>query len=388
MHLRTLCPALAILTALAGTLAGAEEAGQPSQEYLQQKAELEELLTKRDLDLYELYVRPGRLGRVVLVDRLGRDRVYNYLTFSVRNQATMDQAQLATRAKGYNEVLQAMATQYEKARVEAEGGGKLRLDGIEGKDGVIVERTESQLKTRTVSLSVLASDEDGTRIRLLDEVPGTGPQEDFAFNDLGNPHSATVMQRVKEKVEEIEGRRLLTADELRHYPLPPFDGTTRVESPDITDPKHDMHGWFVGEAHVVIVFSKLSDFGDQFTIQINGLCNKMRFRGNAPEPGKPSNYFLSRTMRRTFVMRFDRPGDEFFRDLDRFDLVRSGYEWVDSFQRTEARRTSSYARYFLEGIADEKGLLNSTLYDQFWPYYDEQRAKFGKLPDVKPKPGN
>jgi len=384
MHLRTLCPVLILAAALAGPLAGAEEADQSSQEYRQQKAELEELLTKRDLDLYELHVLPGRLGRVVLVDRLGRDRVFNYLTLTIRNQATLDQAQLATRAKGYNEVLQAMAQQYEKARVEAEGGGKLRLEGIEGKDGVIVERTESQLKTRTVSLSVYAADEDGTRIRLLDEIPGKGPQENFAFNDLGHPQSATLLKQAKEKAEEFEGRRLLTADELRQYPLPPFDGVTRVDSPDITDPKHDMHGWFVGEAHAVIIFSRLSDFGDQFTIQVNGLCNKLRFRGNEAEAGKPSNYFLAKTMRRTYVLHFDRPGDEFFRDLDRFDLGRAGYEWVDSFQRTEARRTSAYARYFLDGIADEKGNLNSAIKDQFWPYYDDQRAKFDKLPDVKP----
>ena len=384
MHLPTLCPVLILAAALAGPLAGAEEADQSSQEYRQQKAELEELLTKRDLDLYELHVLPGRLGRVVLVDRLGRDRVFNYLTLTIRNQATLDQAQLATRAKGYNEVLQAMAQQYEKARVEAEGGGKLRLEGIEGKDGVIVERTESQLKTRTVSLSVYAADEDGTRIRLLDEIPGKGPQENFAFNDLGHPQSATLLKQAKEKAEEFEGRRLLTADELRQYPLPPFDGVTRVDSPDITDPKHDMHGWFVGEAHAVIIFSRLSDFGDQFTIQVNGLCNKLRFRGNEAEAGKPSNYFLAKTMRRTYVLHFDRPGDEFFRDLDRFDLGRAGYEWVDSFQRTDARRTSSYARYFLDGIADEKGNINGTIHDQFWPYYDAQRAKFGKLPDVKP----
>ena len=71
------------------------------------------------------------------------------------------------------------------------------------------------------------------------ENPGKGPQENFAFNDQGSPHSATVMKLVKEKAEEQEGRRLLTADELRQYPLPPFDGVSRVDIPDITDPKHD-----------------------------------------------------------------------------------------------------------------------------------------------------
>lgn len=383
MRLRSLCPALAFLAALTGALSAADDASQPSQEFLQQKAELEDMLAKRDLDLYELQVQPGKLGRVVLVDRLGRDHVFNYLTLTIRNQATLDQAQLATRAKGYNEVLQAIAQQYDKTRIEAEGGGKLRLDGVEGQDGVIVERTESKLKTRTVSLSVLAYDEDGTRIHLLDDAPGGSPADSFAFADQGAPQPATIRKRVQEKVEEIEGRRLLSTDELRTYQLPPFDGQARVDSPDITDPRHDMHGWYVGEAHVVIVFTRLSDFGDQFTIQVNGLCNKLRFRNAEPEAGKPGNYFQARTMRRTFVLHYDRPGDEFFRDLDRFDLVRSGYEWVDSFQRTDVRRNISYARYFLGNIADEKGLLNGTVQEQFWGFYDAQRAKYAKLPDIK-----
>ena len=65
-----------------------------------------------------------------------------------------------------------------------------------------------------------------------------------------------------------------------------------------------------------MLFPRLSDYGDRFTIQINGLCNKMRFRHPAIEAGKPENYFQTRVLRRTMVLTFDRPGDEFFRDLD------------------------------------------------------------------------
>ena len=144
-------------------------------------------------------------------------------------------------------MLQAIAQQYEMAKVDSEGGVKLKIDGVEGQDGVILERTEGKLRTRTVSLTAQASDEDGTRIRLLDEPPGSGPQEQYAFPDLGEPTSAKVIQRIHERVEEVEGRKLLSAEALRSYKLPPFDGVTRVEAPDITDPAHDTHGWLVGE---------------------------------------------------------------------------------------------------------------------------------------------
>lgn len=384
MHLRTLCPALALAAAaFAQPLGGADDAAQPSQEFLQQKSELEDMVSKRDLDLFELEFTPGKLDRLVLHDRLGRERVFNYLTFTVRNQAVLDAAQLALRAKGYNEVLQSIAQQYDKVKVEAEGGGKLVIDGVEGADGVIIQRSESKLKTRTVSLNVLAFDERGTRIRLLDDPPGSGPQETYDFPDLGEPQSASVFQYVKEKVEEREGSRLLSTDELMRYPLPPFDGTARVDAPNIEDPQHDFNGWYVGEARGVILFTHLSDYGNHFTIQIHGLSNKLRFRNGPSEAGKPDNYFQTRIMRHTYVAHFDRPGDEYYRDLDRFDLARSGYEWVESFERTDIRRIIAYSRYFLGGIADEKGTINDSVKDQFWPYYDEQRATHPSLPDLK-----
>ena len=382
MPLRRLCLSLACLTCLGSSLAAADS-GQPTPEFLAEKAQLEEMISKRQLDLFELHFIPGKLSRVVMRDRRGRDHVYNYLTFSIRNVATIDQAQFAARAKGYNEVLQAIAQQYEMAKVDTEGGVKLKIDGVEGQDGVVLERTESKLRTRTVSLTALASDEDGTRIRLLDDPPGSGPQEQYAFPDLGEPTSARVIQRILEKVEEQEGRKLLTSENLRSFALAPFDGVTRIEAKDITNPAHDTDGWLVGEAHGVLLFPRLSDYGDRFTIQINGLCNKMRFRHPAIEAGKPENYFQTRVLRRTMVLTFNRPGDEFFRDLDRFELARHGYQWVESFQRTDIKRTGAYARFFLSNIADEKGGLNTTVKDQFWPYYDELRTANDKLPDMK-----
>ena len=384
MPLRRLCFSFCLASAacLGSTLVAADS-GQPTPEYLAEKAQLEEMISKRQLDLFELQFIPGKLGRVVVRDRRGQDHVFNYLTFAIRNQATVDPAQLATRAKGYNEVLQAIAQQYEQAKIESEGGVKLTIAGVEGQDGIILERTESKLRTRTVNLTAQASDEDGTRIRLLDEPPGSGPQEQYAFPDLGEPTSARIIQRIHERVEEQEGRKLLSSEALRSYELPPFDGVTRVEAKDITSPAHDTDGWLVGEAHGVLLFPKLSDYGDRFTIQLNGLCNKMRFRQPVIEAGKPENYFQTRVLRRTMVLTFNRPGDEFYRDLDRFELVRSGYQWVESFQRTDIKRTAAYARYFLTNIADEKGALNTAVQDQFWPYYDELRSANDKLPDMK-----
>jgi hypothetical protein len=382
MPLRRLCISMTALACLGSSLAAAD-AGQPTPEFLAEKAQLEEMVSSRQLDLFELQFIPGTLSRVVVHDRRGQDHVFNYLTCTIRNQATVDPAQLATRTKGYNEVLQAIAQQYETAKVETEGGIKLKIDGVTGQDGIVLERTESKLRTRTVALTAQASDENGTRIRLLDELPGSGPQEQFAFPDLGEPTSALVLRRIHEAVEEQEGRKLLSSEALRSFPLPPFDGVTRIEAKDITDPAHDTHGWLVGEAHVVLLFPRLSDYGDRFTIQINGLCNKMRFRHPAIEAGKPENYFQTRVLRRTLVLTYERPGDEFSRDLDHFKLSRNGYQWVESFQRTDVRRTGAYARFFLANISDEKGALNAAVKEQFWPYYEEQRAANAKLPDLK-----
>ncbi len=382
MSLRRLCLSLTALASL-GSSVVAGESDQPTPEFLADKAQLEEMITKRQLYLFELQVIPGKLGRVVLHDRRGRDHVFNYLTLTIRNQATADPALLATRAKGYNEVLQAIAQQYEMAKVDSEGGVKLKIDGVEGQDAIVLERTEAKLRTRTVNLTAQAADEDGSRIRLLDEPPGSGPQEQYAFPDIGEPNSAKVIQRIHELAEEQEGCKLLSSEALRNFPLPPFDGVTRIEAKDITNPAHDTDGWLVGEARAVLLFPRLSDYGDRFTIQINGLCNKMRFRQPAIEAGKPENYFQTRVLRRTMVMVYDRPGDEFFRDLDAFALTKAGYQWVASFQRTDVRKTIAYANYFLANITDEKGGVNAPVKEQFWPYYDELRTTHTTLPDLK-----
>lgn len=385
MSLRRLSLSLFAVAACAAPLAAAES-DKPTPEFVADKAQLDDMLAKRQFDLFELAFTPVKLDRIAFRDRRGQDWVYNYLVFTIRNQATIDPAKLATRAKGYNEVLQAMAQEYEMAKVTDEGGVKLVIDGVQGQDGVVLERTEAKLRTRTVRLNAIASTENGTRIRLLDEPPGSGPQEQYAFPDLGEPTSAQTVKAVIERIEAQEGRRLLSASELTSYELPPFDGVARVDAPDITSPAHDTHGWFIGEAHGVIVFPRLSDHGDRFSIQLNGLCNKLRFRIPEPEAGKPENYFQARVLRRTMVVEFTRPGDEFSRHQDRFVLGNWGYRWVDTFQRVDTRRTSAYARYFLDNVADEKGAPNAAIQAEFWPFYEQLRAQYGeKLPALQPE---
>ncbi|MEK7412433.1 MAG: hypothetical protein AAB263_03830, partial [Planctomycetota bacterium] len=95
------------------------------------------------------------------------------------------------------------------------------------------------------------------------------------------------------------------------------------------------------------------------------------------------NYFQAKVLRRTMVLAYSRPGHEFDRNLDQFALLDAGYKWVDSFQRTETRRTSAYVRYFIDNISNEKGEVNVDVAQKFWQYYESERATHDKLPDLK-----
>lgn len=371
-----------IACAAVGTAAAAVSA-QPTPEYRAELAELEGMQANRQLDVFEMQFIPGRLGQVGLRDRQGREHRFHYLIFTIRNQAAGSEADLALRARGYNEVLQAVAREYERARIDTEHGVRLRVDGVEGEEGVVLERLESAPRTRRLLVTALATTENGTRIRLLDEPPGSGPQESYDFPDLGEPTWLALARRVHERVEEVESRKLLHTHALRQYPLGPCDGVTRVQAEDIEDPAYDTRGWLVGEAHVVLLFPRLSDYGDRFTIRIHGLSNKIRVKRPEGEPGKPGNYFGTQVLRRTMVLEYARPGDEFERDLDRFELVRFGYRWEPTFQRIDTLRTVAYAEYFLDHIADRMGRLNRDVSRRFWPYYEEQRQAYPQLPDLQ-----
>lgn len=389
-HLSAVAPlvALACAFACAPALRAAEtaESNAPTQEYLDQKAELEAMITSRDMELYEMSVEPLSFDRVVVTTRSGKEAVFNYLTFRLRNQIADRTSTPLSQAKGYSEVLAAIQEQYagQAKRVE-DNGVKLQIEGVEGKDGTIVERQDAQIHQKKVSITVYGYDENGTSIRLLDEPPGSGPQESFNFADLGETSWSAVSERVREKIEEKEGRELWSLDKIRGTELPPFVATDRMPN-----------GWAKGEIIGVASFHRVSDYGDHFTFEIRGVSNKLRIRWPETEAGKVENYLDARFFRRHYVLHYDRIGDEYFRELDAFRLVKHGWEWVNTFQRNEHRRSMAYARYFLDNIRNEKdGERNKNVEAEFWSYYKEVRdarpAKAEKLPDLEQtlgKPGN
>jgi hypothetical protein len=353
--------------------APAADAGAPSQEYLEAKAQLEEMLAKRDLEVFEVNFEPLTLDRIVIKDRLGQSHDFQYLAFRVRNQVGSTGTPVS-QSKGYNDVLTAMAAQYEQAKVTKEGGVGLAVEAGDAKDGMIVERKDARTTSRALDLSVLAFDEHGTRIRLLNDASAGGAQESFNFPDLGHPVQSTPNAQVRDRVEEALHRKLLTVDEIRARKLLPYDAAKLTEE-----------GWAEGELYGVFIFNRLSEYGKHLTFQVRGLSNKFRERWPAVETGKVENYLDARFFRRTFVLHYEHLGDEFYRDQDRYDLQRASWEWIPTFQRNAQRKFIAYSRYWLNNVTAANGdSLNQALEDEFWPVYNQRRAEVGeKLPDLQ-----
>ena len=348
---------------------------EPSPEYLAQKKQLEEMLTKRNLESFVVAFEPIGLDRIVIKDRLGNPRLFNYLAFKVRNQ-TGNAGLPVSQAKGYNDVLAAIAAQYEQAKVAKEGGVSLQVEAADPQDGVIVARMDSRSAERKLDLGVLAFNEHGTRIRLLDDPIGNGPQETFNFPDLGEPIQGTPTQYVRDRIEEALQQKLLTVDEIRALKLPPFDATKIGEN-----------GWPEGEVHGVFIFNHLSEYGKKLTFQVRGLSNKFREHWPDTEAGKVPNYLDARFFRRVFVLHYSYPGDEFYRDLDSYVLVKEGWEWISTFQRNAQRKTMAYSRYYLDNITTQNSdILNAPVEAEFWPEYNRIRAQQGDVPEDRRLP--
>jgi hypothetical protein len=380
MRTSTITPALALLAGLALTgvvpaLSAAEvaEFGTPNQEYLDQKAELEKLVQSRDTDLYELNFEPLAMDEVSLKDKTGNHHVYTYLTFRLSNELKDATKPTIAKPSRYNEILKTITEQYEYAKAD---GAKLAVDGVQGADGVIVEREDLKPRARKVNITVVAYNEHGTRIQLLDEPIGSGVQNDFNFPDYGELSRDTVLKRVREEVEEVAQRRLLTVDELRVKELPPYDAA-----------KRDEEGVAEGEAFGVILFNRLSVYGDDITVEVRGLSNKFRLRAPDTKPDEVGNYVQARYARRVYTLHYVRPGDEHFRQLDDYQLVKGGWEWTNTFQRLHQRKSMAYAKYFLTNITDAKDARQPKVEDEAWQYYDGVRAEKPdageKLPDLK-----
>lgn len=363
------------LTGVVPAVSAAEvaEFGTPNQEYLDQKAELEKLVQSRDTDLYELNFEPLAMDEVSLKDKTGNLHVFTYLTFRLRNEIKDATKPTIAKPSRYNEILKTITEQYEFAKAD---GAKLAVDGVQGAEGVIVEREDLKPRTRKVNVTVIAYNEHGTRIQLLDEPVGSGPQNGFNFQDYGELSRDTVLKRVREEVEEVAQRRLLTVDELRQKELPPYDAS-----------KRDEEGVAEGEAFGVVLFNRLSVYGDKITVEVRGLSNKFRTRQPESKPGEVDNYVAARYARRVYVLHYNRPGDEHFRHLDEFELVKGGWEWVNTFQRLGQRKSIAYAKYFLSNITDAKDVRQPKVEEELWEYYDGVRAAKPdageKLPDLK-----
>ncbi len=378
----TLKPSLAasLLLTLASAIP-AEDITAPSPEYQAQVAELEAMQSKRDLDLFEVTFDPLVLDRVVVVDRLGKPESYGFLAFRIRNQVSAGSTVPVSQSKGYNEVLNAIVAQYEHAKISKEGGVSLTIDGMQGKEGVIIERKDARTTPRALNLSFQLTDEHGTRQRILQDPSAPGAEDSFAFNDQGTTVQGTVSGYVRDRVEEVLGRRLLTVDEIRKRVLPPYDAATRTEE-----------GWGTGEVWGVAIFRQLPAEGHRYTIDVRGLTNKFRVRWTPTEAGKPENYLNTVFYRRTFRLEYQAPGDEYARQEDRMTLLKAGWEWLPTFQRSEQRRLQAYVRFFLNNLTDETGdKSNKEVEAAAWEWYQAQRAdpaRAAKLPDLKPAAGN
>lgn len=349
-----------------GCMASASAADEPqqSQEYLDQLAELREMVESRDLDTYELEFEPYGLERIVLTDRLGEPHVYHYMPFRIQNRisdATLDRR--AQGANAYNEVLLTVADEFGDVEVD---GTALRVDTELEHDGAstIVERSDLGRRTRNVQLSVQAFDENGTRFRLLDEVPGEGPQEEFNFIDEGVRSVAFGPDEVRDAIEEREGRRLLTLPELAEIDLPPYEGG-----------ELDEYGAAPGEAYGVIIFDRLDVYGDKFIVQIRGLSNKLRERVPLHNDGEMEDYFNTEIFRRAYQVTYERPGDEFYLDLTRFNKVDERWTWLNTFQRLNVRKQRAQARYFLENVGRNEQ-ANRAVVDEFRDQYEDMRDRY------------
>jgi hypothetical protein len=348
------------------------ELGTPNQEYLDQKAELQKLIETRDMDLYELNFEPLEMDEISFKDRLGHHQVYTYLTFRLRNEIKDATRSEIAKPSRYSEILKSITEQYEHTKAE---GASLTIEGANGPI-VVVEREDLKTRTRKVNITVVAYNEHGTRIQLLDEPIGSGEQNNFNFPDYGELSKDSVFKRIREEVEEHAGRRLLTVDEIRAKELPPYNSAVRNEE-----------GVAEGEVFGIVLFNRLSVYGDNITVEMRGLSNKFRQRLPETKPGEVDNYVATRYYRRVYVLRYQRPGDEHFRHLDQFEMVKNGWEWVNTFQRLDQRKSMALSKFFIDNITNLKDQRQPAVEEDAWKYYDDIRAKYpaagDKLPDLK-----
>jgi hypothetical protein len=364
---------MAILAFSGNAMALDAAASGASAEYRQAKSELDGMVADRNLGVFEVEVTPLALKRMVVTDPAKKTTVLHYLTFRVRNRTGSDRP--LSQTQGYNAVLETVTKQYENTSIQKVGGVRL----TSGKE-TIVERADGVTANRHLSLTFIARDEHGFRANALDAMSGAKVSESFDFPD-GIPAIGLGDGWMRDRIEESEGRRLLTTEELRKHDLPPYDAT----APTQTD---GQFGWSQGEVYGVAIFPTLGDYGNRVTIEVRGASNKFRERWT--DSAKP-DASTARFLRRVYLAEFLRSGDEFRRDMDVFSLVRSGWDWSPSFQRLERRQQRVNSDEILATIGNPDLLEGNDRAKEakFWDAYETERAKrksksnLRQLPDLK-----
>lgn len=357
--MRTLRLAL-ILGVLGASPLLAEEEVVANQDFLNMKKELDDMLSSRSLDVFELDFTPLAMDRILVRNRDGLEEEYHYLTFRLINRVSDNTQYLLKHTSRYNEVLKAITEQFQAEQIKLKvdpDGARLSVEGVaEAKMGVIVERADLRVLPRRVNLTATVWDENGSRIRFFDQAPYKGPQERFDFADQGAARQSSYSLRVKEAIEERVGRRLRTVNEIRTLDIPPYDAKVI-----------DAEGVAKGMIYGVFIFDRLPVEGDTFMVQVNGLSNKLRFRTPNHERNQIADYFNARVLRRTYVMTFDRIGDEYYHDLDPFILKEHGWRWLTTFQRLRLRKTKAYLDYYFDNIRleEERSRRQSFEYSDF-----------------------
>ncbi|TVR44939.1 MAG: hypothetical protein EA402_05720 [Planctomycetota bacterium] len=360
----------------------------------------------RDTEIYELDFRPINFDRILVRDRLGENQVFHYLRFRLRNRVSASAEYLSEHATVYNEILDNMVREYDFLRKDTEGGASLVMDAEALEDrrmAVILERQALRVRTRQVSLTVIGTNEHGTRFRLFDVEPGTGPQEAFNFPDRSlSVSNGNFSQRIREAIEERYRQRLYTTREIRELEIPPYDANRPTTF-------EDGYGMAQGEIFGVIIFDRLNDHGNHFTFEFQGLSNKQRF--NWPErlpQGRVEDYFNLRVLRRTYVVELSRRGDEFNLDRKPFEMGFTGWRWIERFMRLEQRRAIAYSRYHRHNIrlpeettrqasfatVDRQGnatqgntsvavLHDASVASNFWTHYNRIRSTWRQRYDAR-----
>ncbi len=134
-----------------------------NQDILEMKKQLLAMETRngRSLDVYELRFQPQTLKHITIVDRLGEGHVFYYLPYRLRNPGSEGNAKIEEEYPRYNEILKNIADEFEDITVD---GGKLSVDTDTENDAaaVVLKRKELEASERTVRLSIMAHDENGS----------------------------------------------------------------------------------------------------------------------------------------------------------------------------------------------------------------------------------